>query len=94
MQWDFPVDSGATYEVRLYFAEIYHTQDGQRVFDVTVENQVVLDNYDIHADVGHDTGVTKTFQVTPDSTLDVDFGHVTENPKVAGIEIVKVNSAA
>ncbi|MFC6940263.1 PKD domain-containing protein, partial [Salinirubellus sp. GCM10025818] len=92
MQWDFPVDSGATYEVKLHFAEIYYTQDGQRVFDVAVENQVVLDNYDIHADVGHDTGVTKTYQVTSDSTLDIDFGHVTGNPKVSGIEIVKLSS--
>ena len=93
MQWDFPVQSGETYEVRLYFAEIYETSDGQREFDVTIEGNLVLDNYDIHADVGHDTGVMKNFTITPDSNLDIDFVHVTQNPKISAIEVIPADGS-
>jgi large repetitive protein len=89
MQWDFPVTPG-TYQVRLYFAEIYSGAQsvGARVFDVSIEGNVVLNDYDIFADVGGFKGVVKTFTVTADSNLDIDFGHVTENPKVNAIEIL------
>jgi hypothetical protein len=89
MAWEFPVDAGL-YEVRLYFADIYlGTQaPGARVFDLSIENAVVLDDYDIFADVGGFRGVMKSFTVTSDGVLDVDFGHVVENPKISAIEIL------
>ena len=95
MQWDFPVTAGATYEVRLYFAEIYFESVDQRIFNATLEMEgtPVLADYDIYADVGHDTGVMKSFTVTPDDTLDIDFAHVTQNPKLSAIEIVKTANA-
>ena len=83
------IQSGQSYEVRLYFAEIFQTAEGKRVFDVSVEGQTVLDNYDIYADVGHDTGVMKSFTVTPsDGTIDVSMSAVTDNAKLSAIEIV------
>jgi hypothetical protein len=91
MQWNFPVAPGS-YEVRLYFAEIYFTSPGQRVFDAFVEGNLVLNDYDIVADVGPLNGVMKSFIVTSDATLNVVFGHVTENPKVSAIEIVPVQA--
>ncbi len=90
MQWDFPVSPG-NYEVRLYFAETYSgaSQPGQRIFDVTIEGLLALDNYDIVADVGYQVGVMKSFPVTvSDTTLDIDFSHVVENPAIKGIEII------
>jgi hypothetical protein len=53
MQWNFPVTAGS-YEVRLGFAEIYSGAQsvGARVFDVSIENTTVLDNYDVFGDVG------------------------------------------
>jgi hypothetical protein len=59
---------------------------------VAIENETKLDNYDIVADVGPDTGTMKRFTVTSDGTVDVDFGHVTENPIVAGVEIVSADN--
>jgi uncharacterized protein YxjI len=91
MQWNIPVEGGQTYEVRLYFAETFHTSDGQRVFDVSIEGTTVLDDYDIHADVGHDTGVVKSFTVESSPELDIDFSRETGNPKVVAIEIVPVD---
>jgi N-acetylneuraminic acid mutarotase len=95
MQWDFPVTSGA-YEVRLYFAEIFSGANsvGARVFDVSIEGAVVLNDYDVYADVGANKGVMKSFAVTSDSNLDIDFGHVVENPTIKGIEIISAGSAA
>ena len=48
-----PVDNG-TYDVELHFAEIFAgTQNpGQRVFDVMIEGNTVLNNYDIAATAG------------------------------------------
>ncbi|WP_152418304.1 malectin domain-containing carbohydrate-binding protein, partial [Halorubrum aidingense] len=89
-QWDFDVTSGQQYEVRLYFAEIYQTSSNERVFDAAIEGETVLNDYDIHADVGHDVGTMQSFTVTPsDDTLDVDFTNEVDNAKVSAIEIVE-----
>ncbi len=94
MQWSFPVDPGS-YEVRLYFAELYSgaMSEGARVFDVSIEGNLVLDNYDIYAAVGGETGVMKSFIVTSDDTLTITFGHDTENPAIKGIEILATDVA-
>jgi hypothetical protein len=89
MQWDFPVTPGQ-YEVRLYFAEIYSGAQsvGARKFDVSIEGAIALNDYDIFADVGGFKAVMKEFQVNSDSNLDIDLGHVVENPAIKGIEIL------
>jgi hypothetical protein len=94
MTWDFSVPAGTPVEVRLYFANQYDgTAPGgtPRVFDVSIDGVVALNDYNISADVGHRSGTMKAFQVTSDGNLDVDFGHVAENPLVNGIEIVRTD---
>jgi len=88
MQWDFPVTPGS-YEISLYFAETYlQTQAiGKRVFDVSIENALVLDNFDIFAEVGGNKGIVKKFTVAADSNIDIDFARIIENPKINAIEI-------
>ncbi len=100
MDWEFPVQQGATYEVRLYFAEPYFggsgpAGEGQREFDVAIEDQTELEDYDIYADVGFGTGTIQTFTVTPsDDTLDVDLiDGAADNPIVNGVEVVKTSDA-
>ena len=91
-QWSFSdnVQSGQEYEVRLYFAEIFHTEDGLRAFDVAVEDSQVLNDHDIHTDVGHDVGVVKSHTVTPsDGTIDIDLTTEVDNAKISAIEIVE-----
>ncbi len=94
MQWDIPVIAGP-YEVRLYFAEIFGgaAEPQARVFDVLIEDQVVLDDYDVFSDVGAFTGVMKSFVITSDDNLDIDFGAVIENPAIKGIEVVSLQEA-
>ena len=81
MKFDFPVENGS-YEVRLGFSEVYGLVTGQRVFNVLLEDQVVLAEHDIYAAVGANTADIEEFttEVT-DGVLTVQFEHVVENPK-------------
>jgi hypothetical protein len=92
MQWDFAVAPG-TYEVRLYFAETHGKSQkiGGRVFDVLIDGQLVLDNYDIFADVGANRAVMKSFTITSDGNIDIDFLRGVQNPSIKGLEIVRVS---
>ncbi|HEY3395578.1 MAG TPA: malectin domain-containing carbohydrate-binding protein, partial [Lacipirellulaceae bacterium] len=89
LEWNFPVSPGE-YEVRLYFAETWSGAfaTGIRIFDVNIEGVKVLDNYDIFADAGALTGVVKSFIVTSDANIDIDFLRDTQNPIIKGIEIL------
>ncbi len=94
----FPVANGS-YTVVLHFAEIYWTAVGKRVFDVSIENQKVLDNYDIFKKVGGFTATTETFAVTvSDGTLNINFSAQAidgglDRPKVSAIEILSSGAA-
>lgn len=93
--YEFPVTPGE-YEVRLYFAETFNGASvvGGRVFDISIEDQVVAPGFDIYVAAGNqgDRGVVRIFTVTSDSMLDIDFTRITENPSVSGIEIVSLES--
>ncbi len=91
-----PVATGP-YQVTLKFAEIYWTETsferlampGQRVFHVTLEEQLVLHNFDILAEVTPNTALDKTFQVNVgDGALDLVFIGIANNAKVSAIQIV------
>jgi len=97
----FPVDAGS-YTVRLHFAEIWFTNiggrgpagEGQRVFDVLIEGNTVLDEYDITADVGTLTAVVKEYTSVnvSDGNLNIEFPPATVNrPTVVGIEVIKLD---
>jgi Malectin domain len=51
LTFDVPINNGS-YNVRLHFAELYHSGPGQRVFDVSVGGQVRLPALDIFAQSG------------------------------------------
>jgi hypothetical protein len=89
LNYEFSVDSGQQVEVRLYFYDGYGqtSNPGDRVFDVSVEDQTV-ENFDPIAEYDDQTAGMETFTVVSDGTIDVDFAHVTENPQINAIEIV------
>jgi len=78
-----------TYLVRLHFAEIYFPGANLRVFDVYIENQQVLNDYDIAAAVGVRTADVKEFVAyVTDNSLDIEFPTAALNrPKLSAIEI-------
>ncbi len=93
--YSFPASEGA-YVVRLHFAEIYDsiTAQNPRSFDVYIEDTLVLDDYDIVADVGFGVAAVKEFAVDLTSaqtpTLDIMFAANEENPKISAIEVFSV----
>jgi len=92
MKWAFPAPAGHNLTVNLFFANSCSCTElaGQRNFDVTIEGVKVLDDYDIVAEVGDQTGVMKSYDVsTSDGIVNVNFGHGTvNNPLVNAIEII------
>jgi len=102
MTWDFPVASGTNVEVRLYFANRCSCTSavGSRKFNVSLNGQSVLSNYDIVADVGDQTGTMKAYDITVPSSgtyagdVDLTFTHDVENPLINGIEIINKDAPA
>jgi hypothetical protein len=97
MTWEFDVTSGSEVEVRLYMANSFTgaDTDGDRQYNVSIEGDQVLTQYDPVQDVGHATGTVKAFTVTEngDGTVTITFevGAI-ENPEVRAIEIVETGS--
>jgi len=94
MTYSIPVINGQ-YDVELFFAELFFGVTGgntaqpfigKRVFNVAIEGNAVLTNYDINADVGPATATIKTFQTTvADGFLTIQFTNVVNRAKVNGI---------
>ncbi|MBD3391562.1 MAG: hypothetical protein GF418_05920 [Chitinivibrionales bacterium] len=78
----------AEYELTLQFAEAFWSDEGQRLFDVRVEGQTVIDNLDICAEVGPDApyDVRTTF-VVADGALDIEFSAETDYAIVSGLVV-------
>ena len=78
-----------SYDVTLKFAEVFFNQAGQRVFDVSLEGQTVLDDFDIFNEAGgQNIAVDRTFTVdVNDNSLNLDFLASLDKAKVSAIEI-------
>ena len=88
MAFGFPVGSGQSYQVDLYFAETFVAAAGARIFDVSVEG-VMLNDLDIYAVVGANAGYVVTLE-TPDITddeLTIQFTRQVQNPMINAIEV-------
>ena len=99
--YSIPVEDG-NYQVNLYFAELDFDNSGQRQFDVALEGETVLDNYDIWQDTknafldGGDTAKVvqiSDLSVIRDGAIDLNFNSVANNATIAGIEIVPIEGA-
>ncbi|MEE8603134.1 putative Ig domain-containing protein [Euzebya tangerina] len=93
--YEIPLTNG-TYDVTLHMAEIYFGAEGagpagagNRIFDGTVEGQLVVDDLDIFAEVGAQTALTRSATVTvTDGSLSIDMQASVNQAKLSGIEIV------
>jgi hypothetical protein len=95
--YSIPVDESGTYMVRLYFAEPYwgspggpESDEGQRVFSVTAEDEILLEDLDIFAEVGELTALVKQVEVdVQDGELNLGFIASEGEPIVAAIEVLQ-----
>jgi len=78
-------------EVRLHFAEIYWTEVGKRVFNVTINGVAALTDFDIFAEAGATTALVKSFPVTADGggKIVVEFISGIDNAKVSSLEVIQ-----
>lgn len=93
-----PVPSNGPYDIRLHFAELFFGLPGggssggvgSRVFDVTIEGNPVLTNFDILSEVDPATALQKELddiEIT-DGVVNIQFTSVVQSPKISAIEIL------
>ena len=90
LSYSIPVPNGS-YDVSLYFAEIFtkNFSPGKRVFDILIEGNLIIGNYDIYADVGADIAEIKTFTINvQDQVLDLSFAATANNAKLCAFRVV------
>ncbi len=81
---------GAAYRTEIHNSENYFTAVGIRVFNVTINGSLVMNNYDIFADAGAAyTAVCNVNDVTADSNgkIAVQFITVKDNSRYAGLAV-------
>jgi hypothetical protein len=86
--YQFSVPNG-TYTVTLKFAELYFSSTNQRVFNVTINGQTVLTNFDIVAQAGGpNRAVDKTFTVNvTGGAISIQMRSTVDDPQINAIEI-------
>ena len=92
-----PVDENGVYMVRLYFAEPYWGSPGgpeggagRRVFSVMAEEEALLEDLDIYAEVGELTALVKQAEVdVQDGEINLTFTASEGEPIVAAIEVLQ-----
>jgi hypothetical protein len=82
---------GASYNVRLHFAELYFSASGNREFNVAINGTTVLTNFDIYATANANyTAVVEQFTATANPSGDIVIAFTNgakDQPMVNGIEI-------
>ncbi|WP_276166298.1 malectin domain-containing carbohydrate-binding protein [Zobellia alginiliquefaciens] len=97
-EYQIPVALSGEYDIRLHFAEIFFGVDenqldkgpGARVFNVVIEGNEVLSNFDILSETDPATALVKEFDniTITDGFASIFFNGVVQSPKVNGIEIL------
>ncbi|MBC7883172.1 MAG: malectin [Anaerolineae bacterium] len=92
--YSIPLVNGS-YTLNLYFAEIFYSSTGQRVFNVAAQGKTVLGNFDIVAAAGGaNRAIVKSIPVTvTNGVLSVNLTGVVASPKISAIEVVGAGSA-
>ncbi|MHC4555807.1 MAG: outer membrane protein assembly factor BamB family protein [Planctomycetota bacterium] len=89
-------DKPAEYTVRLYFAELENEQAGKRVFDIKLQGQTVLDDFDLLKEAGgsHKPVVREFPGVRVSRNLEIEFvprdketSSVNDMPILCGVEV-------
>jgi hypothetical protein len=88
INYKFPVIDGK-YIVKLYFND-KSTTTGARVFNVVLEGNTVLENFDIYQNFGEATGQKDFNCLVTDSELNLNFIPIVSRSRIDAIEIYSV----
>ncbi|HSX51122.1 MAG TPA: glycoside hydrolase family 11 protein [Cellvibrio sp.] len=86
--YDIPV-SNATYNVVLHFAELYHNAAGARSFNLSIEGQAVLSDFDLYGMAGHDVAYEQRIDniAVADGKLTINLTSKIDNGTLSGFAI-------
>jgi len=86
--YEIPV-SAAEYDIALYFNEMYHTENNARIFSVSVEDQPVVENFDLHATAGHDMAYSERISGirVNDGSLTIQVTAQVDNGTLSGFAV-------
>jgi hypothetical protein len=92
MTYAIPVTPGATVDLRLFMANGWPgtSAPGSRLFDVTIEGVLELDEFDLSGTYGHQVGGMERFIVTDDGDglITIVYSHgAAQNPMLNAIEV-------
>lgn len=91
--YTFPnLTPGATYSVRLHFAELYYTGSNQRLFSASLNGQSLFTNLDLVATTGgRSVGLERDYTTTANSSgqIVLTLTPVLKSAVINGIEILK-----
>lgn len=82
-----------TYTVKMYFSELEDKQPGERVFDISIQNEKVTANFDIVAEAGKpDKEVKMVYHgVKAGKSIKVKLSPKAGNTIISGIELIREN---
>jgi hypothetical protein len=91
-----PMVPESSYRVNLYFSEPEKSQEGERVFNVLLQGERVLENLDIFRETGSmDRELVKSFYgIQAGKTLTLEMIPVKDNTLLAGIELIQENTTS
>ena len=88
LAYSIPVSLNDFYEITLHFAETYAQDTGVRVFDMWLEDSLVLDDFDLYGVAGEDSAITRTFIIrVTDDTLNLTSSASANNAKLNAINV-------
>ncbi|WP_437371980.1 malectin domain-containing carbohydrate-binding protein, partial [Maribacter litoralis] len=93
MEYIIPMDNGE-YVVNMYLGNSFAAanEPGDRIFDILIEGNIVIDDFDVITEFGHNVAGMLSFPATvADGELNLSFNHVIENPIISAIEIYNDN---
>ena len=100
--YEIPVVNGE-YMLYLHFAEIYFgvkggvldRSQGERILEISVENETVLPGLDIAGEVGSGTALIKEIPVVvQDGILNIRLGSTKNRPKLSALELLPATESA
>ena len=81
------------YDVILHFSELECLNENERIFNVEIEGEKLVNDLDIFKEVGFNSALTLSFSdiKVSDNYLNIDFIESIGFPCVSGIEIIPVD---
>ena len=93
-------DKETEYTVRLYFAEMENEQSNKRIFDIKLQGETVLGNFDVVKEAGaaHKAIVREFKDIKVKDNLEIELASKGENPSsinelpiLCGVEVIHTN---